>query len=260
MGNRSGVPPTVDYAIHRAVDRQNRCNGYLDERIKETFDGAGPDENEKIRCERGQVVSTPGYGFCDTILYTVGPKSDDRVCKPNVCSSSLIYNLEMCYKNIVEEAVKNRSITKIAVPLIGAGNYEIDYELAVKTAITTLYNTLLQMKHQDSEFFEYVKLEKIFLLVIDWSKFQRAKNILETYKKVFDKEHRVVSRSSTESMRALHKEIKLNDEKRVYCHLHKRILSFGYGDIFAGTYHICGYPETVCKHDPVNVNAGNQLY
>lgn len=239
MGNKKSSPPTVDYALHKAVDDIHYYSGYLDDRIKEQFGECRDTPDGRLRCPRGKVVCTPGYGFCDTIFHTVGPRSDDQNCRPHVCSSTLIYTLESCYTNIIKEAVRNPRIKKIAVPIIAAGNFGVNYELAVKTAIATLYNTLLQMKAEDAEYFSYMNLEKIYLVIPDSEKCSQAKNILDSYGEAFGKERRVVSRTSQESLRELQKEVALNDEKRGYLTIAKAfrmILIFVRYYIFAPTF------------------------
>lgn len=216
MGNPEPNPLTVDYCIHKAVDRLHQEEGYLKRKIKQQCDGNLQIVEDKVRCKRGEVVTTPGFGLCYKIFHTVGPVSDEKKCRPNVCSSSLIELLENCYKNVILEILKDPNIKKAAIPVIGAGTYKISYDLAVKTAIATIYNTLLEEKKKDSEFFSYYKLEKIYITIPEEAKCDIAEQILEKYKKIFCKERRVVSRDSFESQQELFKEIQLNDEKRGY--------------------------------------------
>lgn len=216
MGNPCDVPCTVDHSIHRAVDEINRCPGYLKRQIKLQTDGNVDGPEQIVRCGRGGIVVTPGYGLCGRIIHTVGPKSDYMECRPKVCSSSLIQVLELCYHNIVMEFVRNREIKRVAIPVIGAGMYNIKFEEALKIAIAEIYNNLLDLKSGDKETFDYLPLEKIYIVVLDHDKAVRAQEILKEYTGVAKKDRRAVPRKSFVSQLEFLKEVRLYDKKRGY--------------------------------------------
>ena len=215
MGNDNGV----DGAIHNAVDTLNGKNGYLREKIKEQLDKEKTENNDRIRCQRGQVVFTEGYSLCNTIIHTVGPKSDCMDKNLAIYSSSSLEVLEMCYKNIILESLKKPEIKKIGIPVISSGNYGIQFDRAFTIGLTTVYNTLLEIKQRDKEFFEFTVLEKIYFIIpreLDTENFEHAEKILENYTKYFEKETRVISRKSRVRQKEFLREIELYDECRGY--------------------------------------------
>lgn len=235
MGSTKGV----DGSIHAKVDSLAGKAGFLKNNIKEQM-GKADDEDDRIRCQRGKVVVTSGYALCKAIFHTVGPESDADKMWPHVCSSSRMAILASCYQNIILEALKRTDIERIAVPVVGSGTYKIDFKQAFRTAVTVLYNTLLEQKQKDPEFFEYMKLKKIIFIIPEdkADQYLEAVKILDEYKKIFWKESRVVSQRSLESQCAFLKEICLYDEQRGYFSIARtfRMLLTAVRIIFLTTY------------------------
>lgn len=246
MGSRHGV----DGGIHRMFDQ------YLKEKYKkEKFLFFEPDlkdtlnknictelkttdEPRFIRCKRGEAVTTDGYGLCNKIIHVVGAKYDgnsEAYSTPTIsdyCTSSCIHILESCYFNIVEEVKKHSNIKSIGIPIIGSGTYDVPFELAVKIAIASIGNALLEWKFQDEEAFEYAGIEQVVFFIYDKNKnkekelFQTAKTVLTKYNEYFSQNQKVVFQTSKEAHYRYLKEVKLNDEKRGYFTLAKSIRLF----------------------------------
>lgn len=102
-----------------------------------------------IRCKRGDAITTDGYELCNKIIHVVGAKyagNPDAYSKSeysNYCTSSCIHILESCYFNIIKEVRKHSDIKSIGVPIIGSSTYNVPFELAVKIAIASIGNALL---------------------------------------------------------------------------------------------------------------------
>lgn len=188
-----------------------------------------------IRCKRGDAITTDGYGLCNKIIHVVGAKYDgnpDAYSKPehsDYCTSSCIHILESCYFNIIKEVRKHSDIKSIGVPIIGSGTYNVPFELAVKIAIASIGNALLDWKNQDEEAFEYAGIEQVVFFIYDSNKnkekelYNTANTILTKYKTYFSQNEKVVFQTSKEAHYRYLKEIKLNDEKRGYFTLAKSI-------------------------------------
>lgn len=204
-----GTGDSVDKAIHRAIDNLN-YRGFLKEQMKDEL----KDNPRIVKCKRGQVVKTKGYNLCQTLIHTVGPEEDKDYHWPNVCSSSRINLLKLCYRNITKMIFEDDSIEKVAIPVISSGNYGFDFELAFKVGIAEVYNTLLELKQKDPEMFAYTTLEKIYFVIMKQEYYEKAKEILGQYKKTFKQEKRVVARTAWQSQRELLKEVQLYDAKR----------------------------------------------
>lgn len=212
-----GSETNVDGAIHKKIDELNETAKVLKRRVKKEIDENEDAKDNIIRCQRGEAVITSGCNLCEFIIHTVGPESDAEKGKPSVCSSSKIKVLESCYRNIMKESIKQREIKKIAVPVISAGNYGVDFELALKVGIATLYNTLLEMKQKDEEYFNYLALRKIYFVIPNTNRnVETANKILEKFQKVFQEERRVVYQFSWNCQMAFLKDIILYDKARGY--------------------------------------------
>lgn len=223
---------TVDGAIHNAIAQRHGGNkDYLKNKIKRKIHHTINVPDCQIRCKRGEVVTTPGYGLCKKIIHTVGAVDDSGkkeqvdkegkivrflkvVTGKDYCSSSCIETLGNCYKNVILEAMKYPEIESLAIPVIGSGNYKISFELALRVAIASVYNTLLEKKQKDQEFFKYCSLKKIWIVVP--KKGETAKKELEKYMKYFRKEVRVVDRCSWTSQMQFLRELQLYDKNRGY--------------------------------------------
>ena len=214
-----GSDSNVDGAIHAAVDCVNRERGYFKRKIIDQFEPALETREENvIRCSRGEAVITKGYGLCKYIIYAVGPARDENRCKPkNIYSSSCLAKLTDCYENIMELVFSHPDIQSIALPVISSGNYGIDFEYAFTIGLTTVYNALLEKEKELRELSDFIELKKIYFVVTDiGNHYQLADNILERYKPIFFKEHRVVSRGAIQSQKEYWKEICLYDSKKGY--------------------------------------------
>ena len=214
-----GSDSNVDGAIHAAVDCVNRERGYFKRKIIDQFETALETREENvIRCSRGEAVITKGYGLCKYIIHAVGPESDENRCKPqNIYSSSCVAKLTDCYENIMELVFSHPDIQSIALPVISSGNYGIDFEYAFTIGLTTVYNALLEKEKELRELSDFIELKKIYFVVTDiGNHYQLADNILERYKPIFFKEHRVVSRGAIQSQKEYWKEICLYDSKKGY--------------------------------------------
>lgn len=228
MGNSDGV----DFAIHRKISDIYSCPNFLKTKIKKQIDGDWNTEDDRIRCNRGEVVVTSGFSWCNKIFHTVGVKSDaHEECKEpflkkwlhGSCSSSCIETLCRCYRNIILAAVREQDVKCLAIPIISSGNYSMDYETAVRVAFAETYNTLLEIKNRDIECFKYLTLKKICFVIRDLRKFDLAKKVWEEYEPIFMKEHRVVFRLSRESQKEFLKEISLYDTRRGYFSIAKHL-------------------------------------
>lgn len=214
-----GSDSNVDGTIHAAVDCVNRERGYFKRKIIDQFEPALETREENvIRCSRGEAVITKGYGLCKYIIHAVGPESDENRCKPkNIYSSSCVAKLTDCYENIMELVFSHPDIQSIALPVISSGNYGIDFEYAFTIGLTTVYNALLEKEKELRELSDFIELKKIYFVVTDiGNHYQLADNILERYKPIFFKEHRVVSRGAIQSQKEYWKEICLYDSKKGY--------------------------------------------
>ena len=156
MGSNQGV----DVKIHRVFDehlRRKHSKKKYHKKIKSTLNKNICKELNTtrdphlIRCKRGEAVTTNGYGLCNKIIHVVGaeydgnPYTKSKPVSSDYCTSSCIHILEFCYFNIVKEIRKNSDIKGVAIPIIGSGLYNVPFELAVKIAISSIGNALLQL-------------------------------------------------------------------------------------------------------------------
>lgn len=232
MGSDQGV----DSAIHKAVDTRNKERGYFNRRICEELH-TGTQE-KMIRCKRGEAVVTQGYGLCPYVIHAVGAEYDgaeragqdgaggsecgDKVKGGNECSSSMIHTLECCYEQIVARIMEHSDIRRAAIPIIGSGHYKVPFRMAFQIAASSIYNALLEWKQRDSELFEVEAPDHIYFFIYDETKKEQEQNqkigdeILNRYRKVMDKENRIVFQTSWESHFRCLKEIQKYDHKRGY--------------------------------------------
>lgn len=240
MGSNQGV----DGEIHRVFDKylhkkyfqkkhKSKIKPTLNQNICTELNTTN--DPHLIRCKRGEAVTTNGYGLCNKIIHVVGaeydgnPYTKSKPVPSDYCTSSCIHTLESCYFNIVKEIRKNSDIKGVAIPIIGSGLYNVPFELAVKIAISSIGNALLEWKTQDKEAFEYAGIEKIVFFVyntdptIQENHFKLAMALLTKYNYYFSKNQKVIFQTSKEAHYRYLKEIKVNDEKRGYFSLAKRI-------------------------------------
>ena len=240
MGSNQGV----DGEIHKIFDQyltEKRSKKKYRKKYKSTLNKNicaelnTSEDTHLIRCKRGEAVTTDGYGLCNKIIHVVGAKYDGTSLEgsnpgpSDYCSSNCIHTLESCYFSIVKEIRKHSDIKGIAIPIIGSGLYNVPFDLAAKIAISSVGNALLEWKNQDKETFEYAGIENIVFFVYDKNlnkqkdQFKTAQKLLDKYKHYFSQNQKVVFQTSKEAHFRYLKEIKLNDEKRGYFTLAKRI-------------------------------------
>lgn len=214
----------VDGAIHNMVNSKNETTDFFKKEIIKQFSDKVHTENERvIRCERGKAVITKGYGLCDWIIHAVGPKSDRNDGRFGY-SSSCIEMLTDCYRNIMDIIFEYPSIEKVAIPVISAGNYGIDFEYAFRIGLTTVYNEILEKKRKKRELFDKISLHEIYFVIPDEQKnYEKACIIFDEYRPIFEKEHRVVARKSYASLKEFYKEVYLYDNQRGYFAVAKKV-------------------------------------
>lgn len=226
MGSKT---PSVDRKIHEMVNNSLDGTKQFKDIIREEVD-EGKDWGENIvRCKRGEIVITSGGDWCKYVMHVVGTKYDGKIsrkyCEEKIspfCTSSCVFKLERCYKNIVKAIEEHPDISSIAVPVISAGNYGFPFELAVKIAIASLGNQLVEWKNRDTELFNKSSFEKIYLYVYDAEESRlsgngkKAEKILNNYKRVFFKDNKVVYQNSAIAHFRYLMEVCRNDSKRGY--------------------------------------------
>lgn len=222
MGSEQGV----DGAIHRIMDQHLGNEGDFNREIcKELKNSKGA---TIIRCRRGEAVTTGGYGLCNHIIHVVGtmydgvPKTDGTCTKGHECTSSCVKTLESCYFNIVEEIKKHTDIEAVGIPIVGSGEYKVPFELAAEIAIASVGNALVDWKNQDREMFEMSGIKKVYFFIYDKDstecnkKNECAKNLLNKYNPIFEKDRKVVFQNSWKASLRYWEEIQQNDWKRGY--------------------------------------------
>lgn len=138
------------------------------------------------------------------------------------CTSSCTKVLESCYKNIMQELKDCWDIEAVAIPIIGAGNYGIPFELATRIAIATIGNVLVEWEAEDEEYFQRMPLKKITICIYhqDIQKEKQhasyAQKILDKYNIAFIKKHRVVYQNSWSAQTRYIYDLAKNDTKRGY--------------------------------------------
>lgn len=220
MGSSHGV----DGSIHKAVNNLSEDGRTLAEKICAELEekAAQRKSSNIIRCNRGCAVKTGGYKLCENIIHVVGSQYDGRSKCGIDCSSSRISTLESCYYAIIRTVRENADIKNIAIPVIGAGDYGFPYKLAVKIALASIGNALVEWKNEDEELFEMSSLDTIYLYIYDENTetcrehYKTAERIFCKYKKLFRNDKKVVFQDSfTAHMRYL-LEIIRYDKKRGY--------------------------------------------
>lgn len=261
-----GEVKTVDWTLHELIDQKLKENN-----VESTFNqmicselAAGnesvlsKDEAciSRIRCPRGKAVLTGGYWLCRYVIHAVGTKlvpvkepadtDEEGGCpgranrrfhnkKPEKnCTSSGIQLLESCYYEIVRLIRQHPDIRNVAVPIIGSGNYGVNFKIAAKIAVSAIGNALMEWKCNDEESFESSQIEKIVFFVIPGNTISAGKNgcgaqareekkqidvlkeIFEEYKGIYDKKHQVVFQNSFIAQRQYYNEILRNDKNRGY--------------------------------------------
>lgn len=217
----------IDASIHEAVNErlaQTGTDKLFKEKIKEELDDKEKKFPDKtIRCPRGTAVVTSGHGFCEYVIHVVGCKNDSD---SQWCSSKCTGILEACYHSIIEKLKVCPEIETLIIPIIGSGNYGIPFSLAARIAVATIGNDLVQKKKEDPEYFDYMALKKVIFCVYDTdggNKESEFVEILDQYKKSFEKGHRVVYQKSYQSQIRYIKDISKYDESRGYFAVAKKL-------------------------------------
>lgn len=233
---RRGKGDCVDAAINRKLDALSGEKNRLQTLVDKTWRDLHNDNNVLIKCKRGDILVTSGDRLCKYIIHTVGPKNDKNDKKPKVCSSSCINILRSCYRKIILEILNNKSVKTIAIPILSAGNYKVDFELAFKVGISEVYNTLLEKKQQDTELFYLSRLEKVYFVIDKEEKFKIAQDIQARYQNIFKQEKRLSIFKTTESQKQYWKEVQLYDSKKGYFSIAKKFREFILMIRFASLY------------------------
>ena len=232
-----GEENTVDKSLHDAIDallkkkdKKASLNQMIcKELVLENDSALAGDEKyiKRIRCPRGKAVLTSGYDFCKYVIHAVGtrfepegvPESKKKKLLGDKCCSSSVQILESCYYEVVKVIRKYPDIKNVAIPIIGSGNYKINFEIAAEVAVSAVGNALMDWKRSDQESFNTSKIENIiFFVQEDDKKKQKGKiiEIIEKYKNIYKKNHQVVFQDSFKAQNQYYNEILLYDENRGY--------------------------------------------
>ena len=253
---------TIDNLLHNLIDqklKENNVESTFNQMIcSELASGNSPGGTKeemcisRIRCPRGKAVLTSGYELCDYVIQAVGTKFQPpevpnwaenyserenfqfrkKKKKPEeICTSSRIQTLESCYYEIVRLIRQHPDIRNVAVPIIGSGNYGVNFKIAAKIAVSAIGNALMEWKQSDEEDFNTSKLENIIFFVkpktedelmesgAEASKNEQLdiiKEIFAEYVDIYQWNHQVVFQDSFTSQRQYYNEILRNDKNRGY--------------------------------------------
>lgn len=216
---------SVDKSIHDIINKELKHGYKFKDEIRKQLDGTTKEPEDKIRCARGQAVVTKGYDLCKYVIHVVGPHCDGTQNSMNrswCCTSSCTKILESCYKNIMQVLKDCWDVEAVAIPIIGAGNYGIPFELATRIAIATIGNVLVEWEAEDEEYFQRMPLKKITICIYhqDIQKEKQhasyAQKILDKYDIAFIKKHRVVYQNSWSAQTRYIYDLAKNDTKRGY--------------------------------------------
>lgn len=226
MGSDKGV----DGNIHREINRLEKKIGFFKEKIREQVDGEEKKANNTIRCQRGQAVTTSGYGLCDYVIHVVGTEFDGRSRKESkwnyqTCSFSRVQTLESCYYAIVEQIKSRGDIERIAVPVISAGTYGFPFCYAARIAVASMGNALVEWKQKDPELFALSGIKEIWFY-IHKEKGESAEafrgriaymqQTIQEYGAKFRQDKKVAFQSSWQSNFQVMQDVKKYDERRGY--------------------------------------------
>ena len=205
MGSSS---PSVDKAIHDAIDKKIKNGSTFKQKIMEELDENQNLPQNIVRCKRGKTVVTSGYGFCDYVIHVVGTEYDGKheiflngkYTKFGV-SSSCIGKLENCYFEIINSIRKHPDITSVAIPVISSGNYGFPFKLAARIAIASLGNALVEWRNEDPELFDKALLKKIYICVYNPrvqgnTEVKEVEKIWNRYRKIFAANQKAVYQNS----------------------------------------------------------------
>lgn len=197
----------VDGAIHKKMDRLCGGDGEFNKKIKREVDEKRNEPDGIVRCEPGDIRVTEGHiKWVKYIIHAVGPQYDG--------GSECVQILKSCYQKIVDYIGVNPEINKIAIPLIGSGNYGFPLELAFRIAFVTIANELIQLKNANIE--RYNKIQKICLVLYTEKKarYEDLVKIYNEYEKVLEKGKKAVMINSFTSQKLYLKEVWSYDRKK----------------------------------------------
>lgn len=219
MGSNQGV----DKSIHDAVNRGLRDGKNFKDIIRAQLDGESLKNEQSFRCKRGEVRVTSGEGLCPYVIHAVGVEYDGKKNrKRSLCSSSCVITLEKCYLEIVKALREHPDIKSVAIPIIGAGNYRFPSKLAIRIAVSTVGNALIDWKIKDAELFNMAAIEEVFFCIYNDTKKEQYQNscyagkILEKYRRCFEKEKKVTYQNSLMAHMRYMMEIIKYDRNRGY--------------------------------------------
>lgn len=215
MGSNQGVDGAIHKIINSNPEEEKEYSYWICQELE-------TEEKENIiRCKRGEAVITSGRSLCQYIIHAVGAKYDGESDKSEVPSSSRIQVLEKCYFEIIH-LIKKKDIKNIAIPVIGSGEYKFPFDLAVRIAIGSIGNALVEWYKQDTEIFEMSDLENIYLCIYNsdnqerQKNYQTAKHIFNMYELILRNNKKVVFQSSIKSHAQYIKEISKYDRIKGY--------------------------------------------
>lgn len=217
---RSRGDQGVNQAIHDAIDALEGKEGAFEKMICREL--GSHKRKKEIRCMRGKARLTSGSDLCRYVIHVVGAEYDGTSGKKENCSSSRVKILVSCYEEIVDLIKQHMDIRRIAIPIIGSGNYGFPFGLAAQIAIASVANALITWREQDPEMFEMAEIEKVYFFIYDTCELKQRRQrayadaVLKKYKPVIQKNHKVVFQTSQKAHFRYMKEIWKYDRVRGY--------------------------------------------
>lgn len=227
--------PSVDRSIHMAIDNRLPYGKKFNDIIKEEVDKGKQLDEDVIRCKRGEAVVTPGQdpyfkcGLCKYVIHVVGTKYDGLSVGSGpskkvsgLCTSSCIQKLESCYYEIVKAVMEHPDIKTVAIPIVSSGNYGFPFKTAVRVALASIGNALMDWRKKDRELFNRSPIQKIYLCIYSddpaekYERYQLAGEIWKDYEKILRYDNKVVVQKTTLAHFRYLREIWKNDENRGY--------------------------------------------
>lgn len=226
---------SVDRSIHMEIDKRLRHGKKFNDIIKAEVDKGKHYDEDVIRCKRGEAVVTPGQdphskrGLCEYVIHVVGTKYDGLSVGTGpskkisgICTSSCIQKLESCYYQIVKAVMEHPDIKTIAIPVVSSGNYGFPFKTAVRVALASIGNALMDWRKRDREFFNRSAIQKIYLCIYSddpvekCEKYQLAGKIWKDYEEILRYDNKVVVQKTALAQFRYLREIWKNDENRGY--------------------------------------------
>ncbi len=225
--------PSVDQSLHKRIDEiLHPVSKTFNSIIKEETDKIQGLPDAAIRCRRGEAVVTkggePGHYFCKYVIHVVGTKYDgirDKGLSRKAtayCSSSCMQNLESCYRHIVTAIMEHPDIQTIAIPIVSSGNYEFPYETAVRIALASIGNALMDWRKKDTELFNQSAIQKIYICIYgkdsadQTDRYRLAGKVWKSYEKILRYDHKVVMQNTWMAHFRYIQEIRKYDKNRGY--------------------------------------------